>query len=176
MQGLAIILMGVSGTGKSSLGQAAARDWQLKFIDGDDLHPKANIVKMASGTPLDDADRAPWLERINDAAFSLVAKGEVGIIVCSALKRAYRERIRAGNTALRFVYLEGSFDEIAQRLSARQGHFMGQAMLQSQFDALEPPTGEADVLTVAITGDFATVLTRLKTALDPILPKSDKNK
>ncbi|MBE2897142.1 gluconokinase [Pasteurellaceae bacterium HPA106] len=172
MSGLAIILMGVSGTGKSSLGQAAAQALNLKFIDGDDLHPRANILKMAQGLPLNDTDRQPWLERINDAAFSIVQKNEVGIIVCSALKKAYRDRIRQGNDKLRFIYLEGDFAVIAKRLAARQGHFMGQAMLQSQFEALEPPHGEPDVLTVAIAGEFNEVLMRLETALYSILPKN----
>ncbi|MBE2894420.1 gluconokinase [Spirabiliibacterium falconis] len=175
MSGYAIILMGVSGTGKSSLGQAVANELTLKFIDGDDLHPRANILKMAQGTPLNDADRTPWLERINDAAFSLIAKNEVGIIVCSALKKVYRDRIRQDNDKLCFVYLDGDFDLILARMRARKGHFMKDDMLKSQFATLEEPSGEDDVLPVSIEGDFEQVKVRLITALYDFIPTLAKN-
>lgn len=157
-QGLAIIIMGVSGSGKSSVAQAVAQHLHLKMLDGDDLHPRANILKMAGGTPLDDQDRAPWLERINDAAFALQHKNEVGIIVCSALKKQYRDVIRAGNQVV-FVHLHGAMEVILERMQQRQGHFMKPQMLQSQFATLElPDHTEPDVISIAIEGTFSEVV------------------
>ncbi|ACT05109.1 carbohydrate kinase, thermoresistant glucokinase family [Dickeya chrysanthemi Ech1591] len=166
MSGQSIILMGVSGSGKSSVGAQLARDINAKFIDGDDLHPKANIQKMVSGQPLNDDDRAPWLERLNDAAYSLHHKNEAGIIVCSALKKRYRDRLRDGNDGMVFLYLKGSFDTILQRHQARAGHFMPTELLQSQFDALEEPDeAETDVITVDINGPMDQVVARCVAAL-----------
>ncbi|GAB7260799.1 MULTISPECIES: gluconokinase [Dickeya] len=172
MSGQSIILMGVSGSGKSSVGAQLARAIHAKFIDGDDLHPRANIQKMASGQPLNDDDRAPWLERLNDAAYSLLHKNETGIIVCSALKRRYRDRLRDGNDGMVFLYLKGSFDVILQRHQARAGHFMPTGLLQSQFDALEEPDEtEADVITVDINGPMDQVVARCVEALRARLPR-----
>ncbi|WP_087018229.1 gluconokinase [Thaumasiovibrio subtropicus] len=150
MLGKCIIVMGVSGSGKSSVGAGIAEALHAKFIDGDDLHPKANIDKMALGEPLNDSDRSPWLERIRDAVYSLNQKHEQGVIVCSSLKKSYRDQIRNGNTNLVFVYLDGDFDLIRHRMAARQGHFMKESMLRSQFDALECPTSEKDVIHITI--------------------------
>ncbi|WP_159567425.1 gluconokinase [Budvicia diplopodorum] len=161
MAGQSVVLMGVSGCGKSSVGAAVARELGAKFIDGDDLHPRANIQKMASGHPLNDDDRAPWLERLNDAAYSLSHKNEVGIIVCSALKRRYRERLRQDNPDMIFLYMKGSFDIILARLKARAGHYMPTDLLQSQFDALEEPSAdEPDVVSINIDGSFDEVVSR----------------
>ncbi|WJV62309.1 gluconokinase [Pectobacteriaceae bacterium CE70] len=167
MSGLCIILMGVSGSGKSSVGAALAKVINAKFIDGDDLHPRANIQKMASGHPLNDDDRAPWLERLNDAAYSLFHKNETGIIVCSALKKRYRDRLRNGNEeGMIFLYLKGSIEMILQRHQARAGHFMPTKLLKSQFDALEEPgQDEHDVITVDIDGTLEQVVKRCATAL-----------
>ncbi|WPD74414.1 gluconokinase [Dickeya fangzhongdai] len=166
MSGQSIILMGVSGSGKSSVGARLAREINAKFIDGDDLHPRANIQKMASGQPLNDDDRAPWLERLNDAAYSLLHKNETGIIVCSALKKRYRDRLREGNDGMVFLYLKGSFEVILQRHQARAGHFMPTGLLQSQFDALEEPGEmETDVITVDINGPMDQVVERCAAAL-----------
>lgn len=166
MAGQSIIIMGVSGCGKSSVGAAIATALGAKFIDGDDLHPRANIQKMASGTPLDDQDRAPWLERLNDAAYSLRHKNETGLIVCSSLKRRYRDRLREGNPEMLFLYMKGSFEVILERLKARAGHFMPTDLLKSQFDALEEPTAEeSDVLSIDIDGSFDEVVARGLTAL-----------
>lgn len=161
MTGRCIILMGVSGSGKSSVGLEVSRRLGMKFIDGDDLHPRANIQKMAAGHPLTDTDRAPWLERIRDAAYSLFQKNEQGIIVCSCLKRTYRDSLRDGNPSLRFLFLEGDFELILGRMQARAGHFMPVSLLQSQFETLEQPAAdEADVLRVQIDGDVTTVVQR----------------
>ncbi|RJT44370.1 gluconokinase [Rahnella woolbedingensis] len=167
MAGQSIILMGVSGSGKSTVGAALARELNAKFIDGDDLHPRANIQKMASGTPLNDDDRAPWLLRLNDAAYSLRHKNETGIIVCSALKRRYRDALRKDNEGMVFIYMKGSFDVIADRLKARAGHFMPTDLLRSQFDALEEPgEDEPDVLRVNIDHKFEGVVDRCVAALN----------
>ncbi|MBP2845151.1 gluconokinase [Dickeya oryzae] len=172
MSGQSIILMGVSGSGKSSVGALLAQAIHARFIDGDDLHPRTNIQKMASGQPLNDDDRAPWLERLNDAAYSLLHKNETGIIVCSALKRRYRDRLRDGNDGMVFLYLKGSFDVILQRHQARAGHFMPTGLLQSQFDALEEPDEtEADVITVDINGPMDQVVARCVEALCARLPR-----
>lgn len=170
-QGLAIIVMGVSGSGKSSVAQAVAQQLQIKMLDGDDLHPRANILKMAGGTPLDDQDRAPWLERINDAAFALQHKNEVGLIVCSALKKKYRDLIRAGNQVV-FVHLHGAMDVILERMQQRQGHFMKPQMLASQFATLElPDATETDVIPVAIEGTFDEVVAQVISQLRQRFPE-----
>lgn len=152
------IVMGVSGTGKSTVGQAVASRLNFKFIDGDDLHPRANILKMAQGQPLNDIDRQPWLERISDAVFSLSHKNEQGIIVCSALKKQYRDQIRQGNPHLQFLFLHGSFELILDRMQQRAGHFMKAEMLQSQFNTLELPHNEPDVIEIAIDRPFDEVV------------------
>ncbi|GBU09154.1 thermosensitive gluconokinase [Gammaproteobacteria bacterium] len=165
--GQSIIIMGVTGTGKSSVGKTLADAIGAKFIDGDDLHPRANILKMAGGEPLDDQDRAPWLERINDAAFSLEKKNEVGIIVCSSLKKQYRDLIRAGNQALCFLHLQGDFELINARMKARKGHYMRSNLLQSQFDALEmPDDNEKDVIPIKIDASFDQVVAKCLESLN----------
>jgi gluconokinase len=166
MAGKSIILMGVSGSGKSTIGAAVAREIKAKFIDGDDLHPRANIQKMASGQPLNDEDRAPWLQRLNDAAYSLNHKNESGIIVCSALKRRYRDLLRKDNDNMVFIYLKGSFEVILARLQARSGHFMPTELLKSQFEALEEPgADEKDVICVDIDTDVEGVVGHCVAAL-----------
>lgn len=160
------IFMGVSGTGKSVVGEEVARQLNLKFIDGDDLHPKANITKMKNGIPLNDNDRLPWLERINDAAFSLEQKNERGIIVCSALKKYYRDLIRNGNQNLIFLFLKGEYDIILERMKNRNGHFMKEKMLMSQFNTLEIPTAEeTDIITININTNLDSVVQQCKNAI-----------
>ncbi|PVZ84593.1 gluconate kinase [Serratia sp. S1B] len=166
MAGKSIILMGVSGSGKSTIGAAVAQEIKAKFIDGDDLHPRANIQKMANGQPLNDDDRAPWLQRLNDVAYSLNHKSETGIIVCSALKRRYRDQLRKDNDNMVFIYLKGSFEVIQARLQARSGHFMPSNLLKSQFDTLEEPSAdEPDVICVDIDADIEGVVKRCVSAL-----------
>lgn len=165
-KGKSFILMGVSSTGKTSIGTAVAHQLGIKLIDGDDLHPRANILKMGASQPLNDLDRAPWLERIRDAAFSLEQKSEVGIIICSALKRQYRDQIRAGNENIKFIFLEGDFDLVLQRMKQRKGHYMKVDMLKSQFDTLEvPQTDEKDVVHIDINAPFETVVARCVAAI-----------
>lgn len=169
-KGKSIILMGVSSTGKTSVGTEVARRLGLKLIDGDDLHPRANIIKMGQGQPLNDQDRYPWLERIRDAAFSLEQKSEKGIIICSALKKQYRDLIREGNDSVKFLFLHGDFELVLQRMRQRKGHFMKEEMLKSQFDTLEVPQAEeTDVLAVNIDGSFEEVVERCVEALKPFI-------
>ncbi|MEL6917476.1 MAG: gluconokinase [Bacteroidota bacterium] len=131
-------VMGVSGCGKSTIGTALAEALSIPFFDGDDYHPQANIDKMSAGHPLNDEDRYGWLVRLNELAAENLDKGAV--IACSALKKTYRNLLKAGvEDKVKWVYLEGSFEEILKRHQDRKNHFMPTVLLQSQFDALEPP-------------------------------------
>ncbi|MDO6774426.1 MULTISPECIES: gluconokinase [unclassified Shewanella] len=165
MAAKSIIVMGVCASGKSSIAARLAAVIKAKFIDGDDLHPKANIIKMAKGEALNDTDRAPWLERIRDAAFSIEQKNETAVIVCSALKQSYREQIREGNNHVVFLYLEGSYQLILKRIQARHGHFMKADMLDSQFATLEEPSNEPDVITVNIDNSIEAIVQQALKAL-----------
>lgn len=166
-KGNSYVFMGVSSCGKSSIGAAVAKALETKFIDGDDLHPRANIIKMKSGSPLNDSDRSPWLERINDAVYSIEQKGEQGVIVCSALRRQYRDLIRQNNSKLVFIHLYGDFELVKERMFARKAHFMPIELLKSQFDTLEmPATDEADVIQVSIDGTFEEVVQRCIQAIN----------
>jgi gluconokinase len=136
------VVMGVSGCGKTTVGRALAHKLQLPFYDGDDFHPAENVDKMANGIPLTDADRLPWLARLHDLLAAHLKRGEGVVVACSALKRSYREQLRAGLEEVQFVYLRGSFALIWERLTGRAGHYMKANMLQSQFDALEPPAAD----------------------------------
>ncbi len=167
--GFSFIIMGVSSTGKSVVGQRLADRLGAKFIDGDDLHPRANILKMASGQPLNDEDRAPWLERIRDVAFSVERKSEVAVVVCSALKKCYRDTLREGNGKVRFLHLHGAFELIAERMGARQGHFMPLALLENQFQTLEPGgEEEGDLCQIGIEVPIDEVVVRCLDAIAEI--------
>jgi len=146
------VLMGVSGSGKSVVASEVAHQLQAVFLDGDFLHPRRNIMKMASGEALNDEDRIPWLQALNDAAFAMQRTNKVSLIVCSSLKKNYRDRLRDGNPNLSFIYLKGDFEVIESRLKARKGHFFKTDMLKTQFAALEEPQAdEADVQVVDIS-------------------------
>jgi 6-phosphogluconate dehydrogenase len=133
-----IIVMGVSGSGKSTIGRALASRLDIDFYDGDDFHPASNVQKMASGQPLNDQDRLPWLEAIN--AFAKEKLQDTSIIVaCSALKDSYRDLLSKDIDTV-FIYLKGNAEEIIQRLSLRKNHFMPAKLLESQFQALEEPS------------------------------------
>ena len=136
-----VVVMGVSGSGKSTIGRLLAERLGCPFYDGDDYHPAANVAKMAAGIPLDDADRDGWLAELAALIAVGLARGEDGVIACSALKRQYRDVLSVDERRVRFVYLRGEFDTIWARLQSREGHFMGANLLQSQFDALEEPRG-----------------------------------
>lgn len=135
------IIMGVSGCGKSTIGRAVAKKLGWDFYDADDFHPPQNVAKMDSGIPLNDEDRAPWLESLHNLISSGLEENRPGVLACSALKERYRQQLLAGNEnqGLQIVYLKGSYDLIRSRMSARAGHYMKPEMLRSQFDALEEP-------------------------------------
>jgi gluconokinase len=136
---LVLVMMGVSGSGKTTVAALVAGRLGWAFDEGDSLHPQANVEKMAAGHPLDDADRAPWLARIAAWIAERLDAGECGVITCSALKRRYRELIGHRGQGVLFVFLDGTHDLIAQRLGARLGHFMPASLLDSQLETLEPP-------------------------------------
>ena len=132
---LQVVVMGVAGAGKTTIGKAVADRLGVVFVDADSLHPASNIAKMSSGTPLNDDDRWPWLDRVGDE----LAAGTDGIVIaCSALKRSYRDRIRSRAAATVFVQLDGTKALLAERLTARPGHFMPPSLLDSQLATLEP--------------------------------------
>jgi len=140
--------MGVSGSGKTTIGRALATRLGWSFEEGDALHPPENIAKMRAGQPLTDADRAPWLSAIAARIDEWRRRSESGVITCSALKRSYRQVIIGDRREVRLVYLSGSRELIAERMSERHDHFMPASLLDSQFETLEPPTGEPGVLRV----------------------------
>ncbi len=145
------IVMGVSGSGKSLIGGAIAAQLGVPFIEGDRLHPEANVAKMSSGVPLTDDERWPWLDRVGEDLRSAAAASKGAVAACSALKRIYRDRLRAAaGPTLRFVFLRGERATLAARLTARKHHFMPASLLDSQLATLEEPTSEAGVCTIDV--------------------------
>lgn len=162
-----IIVMGVSGCGKSTVGEALAARLNRRFVEGDALHPDANRSKMAAGTPLTDADRAPWLDRIREE----MSRAEAPLVVaCSALRRAYRDRLRGkGESAPRpvtFVHLTETRDVIAARIEGRQGHFMPVSLLDSQYATLEPLAPDERGCTVEVSSDPTATVQAVMSALE----------
>ena len=138
-ESIALILMGVSGCGKTSVGELLSQELGWPFYDGDDFHPPANVAKMGAGIPLEDADRQPWLQALHDLIHRHLVEGESLLLACSALKETYRRTLAEGNPGTVFVYLKGNFDLIFGRMQARAGHYMKAEMLRSQFETLEEP-------------------------------------
>jgi len=145
-----LVLMGVSGSGKTTVAKLIADRLDWAFEEGDALHPPANVAKMHAGHPLDDADRAPWLARVADWVDARLAAGQCGVITCSALKRAYRDLIVRHGHGVEFIYLHGSPELIASRLAGRTGHFMPASLLDTQFATLEEPASGEPVVRVEI--------------------------
>lgn len=139
--------MGVSGSGKSTIAEAIATQLGWHYFDADDYHPQVNIDKMASGQPLNDADRQPWLEALRDLIKDNLERGQACTLACSALKESYRTILKQDGLAI--VYLEGDFETIWQRMQERQGHYMKADMLKSQFEALEEPADDS-VLIISV--------------------------
>jgi carbohydrate kinase (thermoresistant glucokinase family) len=145
-----LVIMGVSGSGKSTIAALLARELGWPCRDADEFHPPANVAKMRSGTPLTDEDRWPWLDAIAAWIDDRRAAGEPGIVTCSALKRSYRDVLIGAREDVRLVYLKGDEELISQRLSKRHGHFMPAALLHSQFETLEEPKADERPITVSI--------------------------
>ena len=162
-----VVVMGVSGCGKSTIAAMLAGRMRWEFEEGDALHPPANVAKMASGQPLDDTDRAPWLEAVASYIDRWLENGRSGVITCSALKRRYRDVIIGDRPNVRIAYLKGSRELIANRLAARQGHYMPAALLDSQLAALEEPTEDEHPITVEIGGRPEVIAAQIADALEP---------
>lgn len=152
-----LVVMGVSGSGKSTIARRLADALGYVFLDGDDLHPAANVARMSAGVPLDDADRAPWLDAIAAWMEGELAAGRSAVIACSALKRAYRDRLRRVGPAVRFVYLAVGHDELARRMRGRE-HFMPPRLLGSQLATLEEPDVDEPALRVDASGSVDEVV------------------
>jgi gluconokinase len=153
---LVLIAMGVSGSGKTTFGEAIAKRQGIAFFDGDDLHSPEARAKMTAGIPLTDEDRAPWLDRIGKLLADKAAHPEGAVVACSALKRAYRDRLRAiVGPSLRFLFLKGDKALMRARVAGRKGHYMPASLIDSQFAALESPEGEADVVTIPADADLS---------------------
>ena len=146
----ALVVMGVSGSGKSAIAEKLAERLSWRYEDGDRFHPASNVAKMSAGHPLTDEDRWPWLRAIADEIDRVCKAGQHAVIACSALKRAYRDILVHGRSDVRIVFLNGTRDLIAGRLAARKGHFMPPGLLDSQFRTLEPPHADENPVTVSI--------------------------
>jgi len=157
-----VVVMGVSGSGKSAVGQALATDLGWPFFDADDFHPEANVAKMAAGTPLTDADRWPWLDRLAAEMAAIDGRGQHAVLACSALRQAYRDRISRA-VPVRFVHLAGDRDTIAARLSARKDHYMPPSLLASQLATLEPPH---DAIVVDVKDSVPVQVAKIRSALN----------
>ncbi len=164
---MVIVVMGASGCGKSFVGRALAKALSCDFQDGDDLHPAANIEKMRGGEPLDDADRAPWLDRVADWIEHNHLDRRDGVVACSALKRRYRDRLREADDGLRFVFLDVPAPILRRRLEQRR-HFMPPRLLESQLQTLERPGADESVLTVVGDPPLADVVGAVQSWLSRI--------
>lgn len=154
-----ILVMGVSGSGKTTIAKKLAESLGWEFRDADDFHSQENIEKMRRGMALDDADRLPWLQKIQDLIKQYLSENRNLVLTCSALKENYRQILIINKQFVKLVYLKGSFDIINQRLKERRNHFMSEKLLQSQFDTLEEP---ADAITVDISQSIETILQEIQ--------------
>ena len=153
-----LVVMGVSGSGKSTIGEQLAERLGWSYEDGDKFHPASNVAKMSAGHPLTDEDRWPWLQAIADEIDRVCKAGEHAVIACSALKRSYRDVLVHGRRDVRIVYLNGTQELIADRLAQRKGHFMPPGLLESQFKTLEPPGADENPVIVSIDAPVAEIV------------------
>ena len=160
-QPIAVVVMGVSGSGKSTVASALARRLGWEFAEADTFHSPANVAKMRAGVPLTDDDRWPWLEAIAARIGDARRRQQPLVVACSALKRAYRERLSGGSDDVRFVYLQGDYETIAGRLAGRSGHYMPPSLLRSQFDTLEEPSPDEGAVVLSIAESPERLLERL---------------
>ncbi|WP_282775979.1 gluconokinase [Nocardia sp. CC201C] len=158
-----IVVMGVAGSGKTTVGTLLAHALGVEYGEGDDFHPEANVAKMASGVPLDDTDRAPWLDAL--AGWLADRRSTGAVLTCSALKQSYRDRLRTAAPDLFFVHLAAPRDELERRLTSRKGHFMGARMLDSQLAVLRPLTDDESGITLDATLPPADLVEQIRTAL-----------
>ena len=161
---MVIIICGVAGVGKSTVGQLLAEELHWQFYEADNFHSAANIEKMAAGIPLTDEDRQPWLDKLRESIERCLAAEENAVLACSALKKAYRDRLRVSEE-VKFVFLRGNREQITQQLRDRRGHFMGPTLLDSQFADLEEPQPEEHVLTVELGNSPQDLVDLIKTRL-----------
>ena len=161
-----VIIFGVSGAGKTTVGKLLARELDWRFLEADDFHPATNIKKMRSGRPLTDEDRWPWLERLREQIKRFLAVKENAVLACSALKRAYREHLRVSEE-MKFVFLRGDYALIKDQLRQRRGHFMNPALLRSQFADLEEPQPEEGAIVIELRRTPAELAQEIKTKLRP---------
>jgi gluconokinase len=160
---MVLVLMGVSGSGKTTIGKILAEQLGWSFVEADDYHPAANVEKMHRGTPLTDDDRRPWLDALRERVDAACARGENVVLACSALKHAYQDYLERDEPAcVLYVHLKGSEELIRKRLAARKGHFMNPTLLHSQFEIMEPP---ADAIEVDITPSPDTIAAEIRRKL-----------
>jgi gluconokinase len=160
-----IIIFGVSGAGKTTVGKLLARELGWRFVEADDFHPAANIEKMRNGHPLTDEDRWPWLDCLRQQIERLLSAGENAVLACSALKRAYRDRLRVSGE-VKFMFLRGDYVLVEKQLRGRHRHFMNAALLKSQFDDLEEPQPDENVLTIQLGQTPQEIVEEIKTNLN----------
>jgi gluconokinase len=161
-----IIICGVAGVGKTTIGQLLAQELAWKFYDADDFHSVANIAKMKSGVPLTDADRQPWLGKLRELVQECLVAGKNAVLACSALKKAYRDRLRVSD-GVKFVFLRGSRSNITEQLQHRPEHFMNPALLDSQFEDLEEPQPSERVLSLELGQSPRDLVESIRTTLKP---------
>jgi gluconokinase len=159
-----VIVFGVSGAGKTTVGKLLARDLGWSFYDADDFHPKSNIDKMKRGIALNDQDREPWLAQLRGLVEQRIGHGQNAVLACSALKRKYRDRLRV-NDQVKFVFLRGEESQIEHQIQQRRGHFMNPQLLQSQFADLEEPSNDEDVIIVQLGSTPAEEVSEIKEQL-----------